>query len=181
VRPDFVEIVNECYLGDPQSDLPTMRWWDAFFVEAIAQAQRLGWPPLALPSVNPGVGDLAFWTPFQSTLRALRNSGGVLSVHDYGISDPFLMPCNIWTSCRHRMTHDALVALGVGDLRIAVTEVARGAGDLPPDVGDFVTWYEYIRNDAGLHSVALWTAGEAGAWLNANLNGHMLRIAELVE
>jgi len=180
-RPDYIEIVNECYLGDPQSDLSTMRWWDAFFVEAIAEAQRLGWPPLALPSVNPGVGDLAFWTPFQATLRALRNSGGVLSVHNYGINEPYLVPCNVWTSCRHRMTHDALVALGVGDLPIAITEVARGAGDLPPDVGDFVAWWAVVSNDAGLHSVALWTAGEAGAWPLANLNGHMVQIAQGVQ
>jgi hypothetical protein len=179
IMASYIEPINECYMGNPSTDRRTMAWWDDFMQEAIDEAQRRGFPPLAMPSLNPGVGDYEFLEPFRASLTKLMQSGGLFSMHDYGI-DQNLWPCNIYTSCRHRMVRSALVQLGLSGLPITVTEAARGSGNWPVDEADFANWFMEIKDDPGLHSVALWNAGHTGAWPNANLNGHMLRIAELV-
>ena len=184
IRPQYVELINECYMGNPSTDRRTMQWWDAFMAEAVVYAHSRGWPPLALPSLNPGAGDTEFLRPFQHSLTLLMQYGGLFSTHDYGIYNLHLVQagsCDVYTSCRHRLIRVALDNLGLQGLQITVTEVARGSGNEPVDEADFIAWYELVSRDEGLHSVALWTAGHTGAWPNANLNGHMVGIAQGVQ
>ena len=64
---------------------------------------------------------------------------------------------------------------------MAITEAARGWGNDPVDVSDFVCWYEIVRGDDWLHSVALWTAGWHPTWPNANLDAYMVPIVQGVK
>ena len=137
------------------------------------------WPPLVLPTWNPGAPELAWLDAIRPALVALRDSGGMIGMHAYSIQpDAPLCAVNPWLSMRHRTVRAHLDALGLVGLPIVITEAARAAGDLPPDVGDFVCWYNAVRGDDGLYGVALWTAGYVAAWSKANLNGHMRAIAD---
>ena len=178
ITPTYLELVNEC-------NMDNLAWWNEFMLEAVRLQQAWSWRPLAMPSLIPGAGDSALIAPLVPALRALRDAGGCFSSHDYGIYNSHLIAqdgtCDVWTSCRHELIRAALDRYGLQDLPICITEAARGGGGLPVDEGDFIAWYRYISNDAGLHSVSLWTAGATGSWPDANLNGHMVQIAQGVQ
>ncbi len=178
IKPDYIELVNEC-------NMDNLTWWRDFMLEAVHLQQAWNWPPLAMPSLIPGAGDSTLIEPLVPALRALRDAGGCFSSHDYGIYNSHLVApdgsCDVWTSCRHRLIRAALDRYGLQDLEICVTEAARGSGNETVDVQDFARWYDTVSRDAGLHSVSLWTAGLAGAWPNANLNGYMVQIAQAVQ
>ncbi len=178
VRPDYVELTNECAMD-------RLDWWNAFMLEAVQEARRRGWPPLVLPTLPPGHGDAAMIQALRPALEALRDAGGCFGVHAYNnINIPGevrLVDGDIWVAYRHRLIHAAMVGAGVGDLPLCITEAARGNGGLPPDEVDFAAWYGSIRQDSYVKFVFMWTGGAPHPWEDANLNGHMLRIAELVE
>ena len=174
----FIEPVNECRY-DPELWI----WWRDFTLEAVRLADVYHWPPLVVPTFGPGWPELDMMNVLAPALRAVRDSGGLLGLHAYSIyKDASLCAYNQWLSYRHRIIHARLVSLGLGDLDFALTEVARGDGTLTPLDTDIMCYYDAVReDDPFVRFVAFWTAGKVGHWANADLEGHMIQIAQIVQ
>lgn len=178
----FYEPTNECNFGGPESDasLTIVYWWGEFMDEYLTRAQAHDCPPLILPTFGPGHGDPVQYRIWKPVLARLAASGGVMGEHAYtpGIEGG-LCGCDEWLACRHRTNEEYRQAEGI-DIDVAITEAARGWGNDPVSVSDFACWYEQVRGDEWLISVALWTAGYHPAWPNANLDQFMAPIAQAV-
>lgn len=180
----YYEPLNECQFGGSQSDtlLAYIYWWDEWLDEYITEAVARGYPKLVLPTFGPGHGEPVQYRIWKDELNRLAAAGGMVGEHAY---QPFpndegtlkLAPCDIYLACRHRLNEQYRQGEGV-DIDVALTEVAAAWGNDPVDVADFVAWYEEVRHDEWLHSVALWTAGFHPTWPNANLDHYMVPIAQ---
>ncbi len=176
----YYEPLNECQFGGSQSDtlLAYIYWWQTWLDEYIAEAVARGYPKLVIPTMGPGHGEAIQYRIWQEQLNLLAANGGMMGEHAYTPThDDGLCACDEWLACRHRKNEDWRQAEGV-DIDVAITEAARGWGNDPVDVSDFVCWYEIVRGDEWLHSVALWTAGFHPTWPNANLDNYMVPIAQ---
>ena len=173
----WIEPTNECLWDD-------LEWWRDWMLTAIEYAKAHDWPPLALPGLGPGYGDVPMFVVWAPALERLAETGGLFSMHAYtpgpgGSAATGLCEGDQWLAYRHRLNRASLDALSL-DVPITITEAARGWGNHPPDEADFACWYGAVRGDDRLHSVALWTAGYTSTWPLANLNGHMVAIAKRV-
>lgn len=170
------EITNEC-----NYDVSRLPWWNAFYLEALRLAAEWGWPPLVLPTYNPGAPAQEWHLDLlKPALVALRDAGGAYGAHAYSIYDDVgLCESDEWLGYRHRRVRAKLDSMGLEDLPIAITEAARGGGGLPPDAADFACWVQNA-SEPGVHSLGLWSAGVTSSWPLANLNGHMLALARAV-
>ncbi len=173
----YVEIVNECDFGPDR-----LAWWNQFLLEAVRLAQEWRWPPLIAPTWAPGQPtDEWHLDLIRPALVALRDSGGALGIHNYSIyKDVGLCQSDQWLGYRHRRIHAKLVEMGLGDLKLAITEAARGGGNEAVSVADFACWYKSIEGDPYVLMVGLWTAGRTNTWPLADLNSWMLPIARAV-
>lgn len=165
----YLDPLNECGWGELTWQF---EWWGAFFDEYISQAAARHWPPLMLPSVGPGYGDLPMFTIWQEELRLLNQHGGMFAMHVYNPTSTWLCPVDQWLADRTKYNHDILVSLGV-DIPIAVTEVGQGWGDTPPNVSDMTCWVNRAATYPFLKFVAIWYNGSAPhpTWPNANWQG----------
>lgn len=173
-NPTYVEITNECNYDV----LYLAQFWNEFIVESVRFAQVLGWPPLVAITFGPGYPTESWHLDLIGNgLRAIRDSGGALGLHAYSIDRKTLCDGDDWLSYRHRRTYRKLQEMGLGDLKLALTEVGQGWGNEPVNVADFACWYRNVKNDPMLILVAFWNAGFTATWPNSNLNGHMLDLA----
>jgi hypothetical protein len=174
VNATYFELVNECNMDNKQ-------WWNSFITEAVRLSNQRHWR-IVIPSLNPGVGDYAFYAPLRSSLQYLMQSNGCLGVHNYSIYTPYLWNGDIYTSYRHRMTRNALVQLGLSNLDICITEVARLGGGATANEDDFVGWWDRVRHDPGLRFVGIWTMGadHTCCWQQAGLKNVLPSIANRI-
>jgi hypothetical protein len=176
----YYEPTNECNFGSSQSDsqLAVVYWWNEWLDAYITEASARGYPKLVIPTFGPGHGESVQYRIWRDVLNRLAGQGGMLGEHSYTPDiEGGLCGCDQWLACRHRLNEEVRQAEGV-DIDVAITEAARGWGNDPVDVADFVCWYELVRGDAWLHSVALWTMGHNPTWPNANLDNYAVPIAQ---
>lgn len=171
----WLEITNEC-----QSDgfsRALLEWWRDFYDEAITIELARGGPPLALPGLPPGTGDILMFSVWKPMLERLKNTGGIFSMHDYTFhSQTGLCAYDEWEAARHTTNHRLMGLLGY-EIPITITEAARGSGNDPVDVNDFICWIEKVRVEGYVHSVWLWLGGYHAYWPLANLDTHYTEIA----
>lgn len=182
----YYEPTNECNFGGPESDasLNIVYWWADFIDEYLTRAEAADCPPLIIPTFGPGHGDPVQYRIWKPVLDRLAASGGLMGEHIY---QPYpndqgtlkLAPCDIYLACRHRLNEQYRQQEGV-NIDVALSEVAAGWGNENVDVSDFVAWYEEIRHDAWVHSVALWEMGYHPTWPNANLDIYAVPLAQRV-
>lgn len=175
----YYEPLNECWWGDP-SHPTTYSWWNAWLNEYIDEAQRRNFPKLVIPTLGPANSSLAMYTAWKDVLQRSADMGNLFGEHIYTpYHDLGLCACDKWLACRHRTDQETRLSIGL-DIEVAITEVARGWGNDPVDEADFVCWWGLVRNDSYVRAVAFWTAGMVFPWLNANLDGHMVAIAQQI-
>lgn len=170
----YVAPVNECDWAD-------LAWWRAWMLAAIDYAEVNHWPPLALLDLGPGYGDFTMIRELAPALERLEATGGIWAMHAYTVNDtPDLCSSSVWLGYRHRLLHGYMAALGI-DLRIVLTETAREWGGSPVDERDFVCfWAEVAEHDPYVAGIVMWLAGYHPSWPQANLESHMVPIAQQI-
>jgi len=172
----WIEPINECTAGEMPDQL--LAWWATWMSAYIDEAAARGWPPLALPGLPPGHGDERMFYIWRPVLIKLRERNGLFSMHDYTFnSRTGLCVYDEWEAARHVRNHTLMVRLGY-EIPITITEAARGDGNSPVDVEDFVCWLEKVGVEEYVHSAWLWLGGKNPSWPLANLDGHYEAIAE---
>lgn len=179
----YIELTNECRFGS-ENDPGPVYWWASWLKQAsLIFLADTSWPPVVVPTYGPGDGDSVFaYVAWKEGLTNFASRGSLLGFHDYTPEPPGsgqgLCACDEWLGCRHRRNYQALKLAGI-TMRYAITEAARGWGSSPVDVQDFLCWYNKIKHDEGLHSVAAWTGGFGGdpRWGVASLDGYYQTLA----
>jgi hypothetical protein len=175
----YYEPVNECYYGDDNHPEDYV-WWVEWLQAYMDIADAYGCPKLIIPTLGPGHGSELMFKAWKVTLERNAANGGLFGEHAYTpYHDDGLCICDEWLACRHRTNQEVRLSIGL-DIRVAITEAAKGWGNDPVDVADFVCWYEEIKNDTFVHSVALWTMGFHPTWPLANLDNYVVPIAQQV-
>jgi hypothetical protein len=176
----YYEPVNECNFGN-EREPDVAYWWLVWMDTYITESQARGFPKLVLPTFGPGHGSPFLYEMWKPALLRLADAGGLMGEHAYTpYHDQGLCSCDEWLACRHRKNEDWRQAEGI-DIDVAVTEAARGWGNDPVSVNDFLCWYEEIRHDDFIHSVALWTMGYHPTWPLANLDNYVVPIANGIQ
>lgn len=176
----WIEVCNECYYGSG-ADIGVYYWWNTWMDAALQYAGDHDFPALVLPTFGPGYGDDALqYSIWKPALLRLAEMGGLLGYHAY---TPYLSTglcgCDPWLACRHRKNYATLQGQGI-TIGYAITEAARGWGNEPVDEADFVCFYDQVRYDPGLQSVAAWEGGHHQTWPLANLDGHYVSLARKI-
>lgn len=175
----FYEPINECNYGGINSDsqLNVIYWWNEWMDEYITQARLQGMPKLVIPTFGPGHGEPTQYRIWKDTINQSAMYGNMMGEHAYTpYHEEGLCACDEWLACRHRTNQEYRLAEDIVTM-VAITEAAKGWGNDPVDVNDFVCFYQKIRNDYWLHSVSFWLAGYHPTWPNANLDLYMIPIA----
>lgn len=170
----IAEPTNECRWDDNGHDL---EWWRDFMLEAIDYAEAHNWPPMVLPSLGPGWGDLTMFRVWEPALRKLAVTGNYFGMHAYSVNEtPRLCDSSVWLGYRHRLNHGYMAAFGYS-VPIMITEAAREWGGSSVDEEDMACWYhEVATHDPYVRAVSLWLFGKHTLWPQANLEGHTLNI-----
>lgn len=170
------EVTNECRV-----EWDAYYWWRDFIDEAVTYAMSHQWPPMILPTLGPGWGDAEMLRVLKPSLLRLIGIGGYFGLHNYNPGEGVpLCVSNDWLGYRHRRLYREALALGLGDLRFMLTEVAPGWGNEPVDEADLACWAVEVLKDPYVAAVSFWTAGYDIRWWKANLDGHMVPIGQQI-
>ena len=120
------------------------QWLDRFLLEMIelAYADDLY---LAVPGCSTGTPEPNDWTYYAASLQALKETGGILIVHEYGLHYGTLQasaPHGL--ALRYRSYHQVIEGMGIHDLPMAITEASADAGYFGQGTAwlDDAIWYD---------------------------------------
>jgi len=176
----YWEIVNECYFGDDNHP-EVYVWWAEWIDEILIVTEAEDYPKVVVPTTGPGHGTPMQYEAWKMVLNRSASYGNLIGEHAYTPGVEWgLCECDEWLACRHRKNEAWRQEIGI-DIDVAITEAARAWGSSAVDVDDFVCWYEQVRNDEYVHSVALWTMGPWSLDQREKLDDYAIPIAQRVQ
>lgn len=114
-------------LNEPNPTEYQHAWLNAFLLHFITLAQTDGFK-IAFYGASAGTPEPTDWYFYRDSLTALKNTGGLLITHEYGLDRGTLQASAPYLALRYRSFHDVIEDMGIHDLPMAITEASSGAG-----------------------------------------------------
>lgn len=152
-------------------------WYGEFEAERVWQLAQIGLRAVVgnfsygTPDIGPD--KLYAWEPMLPALRAAKQCGGLLGLHEYEFDLPLSWGRG-WLTFRYRKVHDWFLAPnGLGDLPIVLTEFGADFKIRSWDYVDELIWAEReMRRDPYLLGACIFTYGSTDpTWLNYDMAG----------